>query len=167
MNSNAVGGSSPRGTAHPSHAHPNTAPEPRVSYVIARLERAVRRRINQIVQDHELTTLQYTLLSVLGRNSGLSNAQLARRSYVTPQSMHEMLQILEDKGLVSRPTASNRKLVRPAYLTNKGRRVLALCDEEVGRFEDEMMDGLDRASRQQLMSWLKVCVRNFHAGFPS
>lgn len=167
MSSNPAGGSSPRGTAHPSKPDPKTAAEPRVSYVIARLERAVRRGINQIVQAYELTTLQYTLLSILGRNSGLSNAQLARRSYVTPQSMHEMLQILEDKGLVSRPPASNQRLVRPAYLTDKGRRVLALCDEEVDRFEDEMMEGLDRVSRQQLLSWLKVCVRNFHAGFPS
>ena len=54
--------------------------EPRISYVIARLERAVRTAINERVRPYGLTTLQYTTLSVLGRRGGLSNAQLARRS---------------------------------------------------------------------------------------
>ena len=40
--------------------------EPRISYVIARLERAVRAGINERVGPHGLTTLQYTTLSVLG-----------------------------------------------------------------------------------------------------
>ena len=50
-----------------------------VSYVVARLERALRQTVNERVGPHGLTTLQYTTLSVLGRQrGGLSNAQLAR-----------------------------------------------------------------------------------------
>lgn len=162
MSQSASGGPSPHRAAHP----PRPSSEPRLSYVVARLERAVRRRINEIVRAYGLTTLQYTLLSVLGRNSGLSNAQLARRSYVTPQSMHEMLQALEDKGLVSRSPAPNHGLIRQACLTARGQKVLALCEEAVDQFEDEMMSGLDAKSRAQLLASLKVCVRNFHAGFP-
>ena len=44
--------------------------EPRISYVIARLERAVRAAINERVQPYGLTPLQYTTLSVLGRRGG-------------------------------------------------------------------------------------------------
>ena len=58
-------------------------PEPRISYVVARLECAVRQAIAERVRPHALTTLQYTTLSVLGRRGQLSNAQLARRSYMT------------------------------------------------------------------------------------
>ena len=75
--------------------------EPRVSYVIARLERAVRQGINERVRPYGLTTLQYTTLSVLGRGrpgDGLSNAQLARRSFMTPQAMGEVIEALEAAG---------------------------------------------------------------------
>ena len=44
--------------------------EARISYVIARLERAVRAAINERVSPYGLTTLQYTTLSVLGRRGG-------------------------------------------------------------------------------------------------
>ena len=72
------------GVAHPASAdelHDEAGDEPRVSYVVARLERALRQAINERVREHGLTTLQYTTLSVLGRRrGGLSNAQLARRA---------------------------------------------------------------------------------------
>jgi len=75
--------------------------EPRISYVVARLERAVRAGINDRVRPYGLTTLQYTTLTLLGaRGQPLSNAQLARRAYMTPQSMLAVIDALEEKGVV-------------------------------------------------------------------
>ena len=74
----------------PSDHSDSVAAHARVSYVIARLDRAIRRQIADMVAPHGLTATQYTALSVLRMGKGLSNAQLARRSYVTPQSMIEM-----------------------------------------------------------------------------
>ena len=73
--------------------------------MIARLDRAIRREIAEMAAPHGLTATQFTALSVLRTGKGLSNAQLARRSYVTPQSMIEMLGTLENKGLVQRAPA--------------------------------------------------------------
>src|SRR5580765_2125201 len=97
------------------------APEPRISYVIARLERAVRQAIAERVRPHDLTTLQYTTLSVLGRRGQLSNAQLARRAYMTPQSMSEVIEALERKGLIER-NRNGKGRALPAALTPEGRR---------------------------------------------
>src|SRR5580765_1175687 len=99
----------------------------RISYVIARLERAIRTAINERVREHGLTTLQYTTLSVLGRRGGLSNAQLARRSYMTPQSMSEVIEALEAKGLIERNQHPNHRRVLPAKLTATGVKVLEAC----------------------------------------
>ena len=72
-------------TLDPSAGALAEAVEPRISYIVARLERAVRAAVNERVRPHGLTTLQYTTLSVLGaRGQPLSNAQLARRAYMTP-----------------------------------------------------------------------------------
>jgi DNA-binding MarR family transcriptional regulator len=141
--------------------------EPRISYVIARLERAVRAKINERLAPHGLTTLQYTTLSVLGsRGQPLSNAQLARRSYMTPQAMIEVLNALEQKGLIRRDPHPNHRRVYPASVTDEGRRVLAACDASVEEMEEEMLAGLDPAQRALLGEWLKGCVRALNAGFP-
>ena len=143
------------------------AVEPRISYVVARLERAVRAAVNERVRPHDLTTLQYTTLSVLGaRGQPLSNAQLARRAYMTPQSMIEVIDALERKGLIRRDPHPNHRRVYPATLTAKGRRVLKACDAAVEEMEEEMLAGLSRDERDALLVWLKMCVRALHAGFP-
>ena len=143
------------------------AVEPRISYVVARLERAVRAAVNERVRPHDLTTLQYTTLSVLGaRGPPLSNAQLARRAYMTPQSMIEGIDALERKGLIRRDPHPNHRRVYPATLTAKGRRVLKACDAAVEEMEEEMLAGLSRDERESLLVWLKMCVRALHAGFP-
>ena len=141
--------------------------EPRISYVIARLERAVRAGINERVRPHGLTTLQYTTMSVLGlRGQPLSNAQLARRAYMTPQSMIEVIDALERKGLIRRDAHPNHRRVYPATLTAKGRRVLSACDAAVEEMEEEMLAELGADERESLLAWLKTCVRALHAGFP-
>ena len=141
--------------------------EPRISYVVARLERAVHAAVNERVRPYGLTTLQYTTLSVLGsRGQPLSNAQLARRAYMTPQSMIEVIDALERKGLIRRDPHPNHRRVYPATLTPKGRRVLAVCDASVAEMEEEMLAELGPADRESLLASLKACVRALHAGFP-
>jgi DNA-binding MarR family transcriptional regulator len=140
--------------------------EARISYVIARLERAVRAAINERVSPYGLTTLQYTTLSVLGRQGGFSNAQLARRSYMTPQSMSEVIDALEGKRLISRSPHPNHRRVYPASLTATGIKVLEACDEAVGDMENQMLAGLDEETREALYDGLVAAVRALNAGFP-
>jgi DNA-binding MarR family transcriptional regulator len=143
------------------------AVEPRISYVVARLERAVRAAVNERVRPHGLTTLQYTTLSVLGaRGQPLSNAQLARRAYMTPQSMIEVIDALERKGLIRRDPHPSHRRVFPATMTAKGLRVLKACDAAVEQMEEDMLAGLSSDERESLLVGLKSCVRALHAGFP-
>jgi DNA-binding MarR family transcriptional regulator len=140
--------------------------EPRLSYVIARLERALRAAINDRVKPHGLTTLQYTTLSVLGARGGLSNAQLARRSYMTPQAMSEVIEALEAKGLIRRDPHPNHRRIYPAALTAKGRRVLGACDRAVDELEEQVLRDLSPDERAGLADGLMAAVRSLHAGFP-
>jgi DNA-binding MarR family transcriptional regulator len=144
-----------------------TDPPVRVSYVVARLERAIRRGINERVRPYGLTTLQYTTLSVLRRpGHALSNAQLARRSYMTPQAMSEVIGALEHKGLIERTPHPNRRRVYPAALTAEGREVLASCDVAVDDLEQTMLRDLDAQERTVLLDGLATAVRALGAGLP-
>jgi DNA-binding MarR family transcriptional regulator len=138
----------------------------RVSYVIARLDRAIRREIAEMVAPHGLTATQYTALSVLRMGKGLSNAQLARRSYVTPQSMIEMLGTLESKGLVQRSPDPDHGRILRTRLTAKGRRLLARCDGEIDRLEAEMTRELSEEELDAFERTLRSCVHMLGAGLP-
>jgi DNA-binding MarR family transcriptional regulator len=140
---------------------------PRATYAIARLERAIRAAIARQVAPYDLTVLQYTTLSVLDRHGApLSNAQLARRSYMRPQSMSEVIDALEEKGLIKRDPHPNHRRLLPATLTAKGRRVLAACEREVAELEDAMLANLNLHEREHFLDTIKSAVRALGAGFP-
>ena len=145
-------------------SEPRTAPG--VSYVVARLDRAIRREIEQRAKEHGLTLPQYTALSILRRQSGLSNAQLARRSYVRPQSMNQVIVQLERSGLIERSPDANHRRVLRTTLTAEGRKVLAACDRDVDAMEAVMLADLSTADRDHLLHSMVSCVHQLGAGFP-
>lgn len=139
---------------------------PRISYVIGRLDRVVRSAIATVIRDQGLSVGQYTVLSVLGHRGSLSNAQLARRSYVSPQSMNEVLLNLENHGYVTREDDPHHGRIRRTVLTSKGRTALAACDALVAEVETEMTASLSIDDRTVLQHLMIECVHGLHGGLP-
>jgi DNA-binding MarR family transcriptional regulator len=140
--------------------------EPGISYAIARLEHLVLASVSEIAARHDLTALQFTTLSVLNRHGApLSNSQLARRSFMAAQSMHEVIHRLEQAGLIKRNAHPNHGRKRPAALTAKGRRVVVACEAAVAEFEAQMLKGFSRAERGRFLAMIKSAVRNLGGGF--
>lgn len=138
--------------------------EPRVSYVIGRLDRVLRRRIAEVLEPHGLTVSQYTALSVMRSRPGLSNAQLARRVLITPQSMNEVLgQLVEQKLIQRRPDPAHGRAIR-TDLTPRGERVLHACDTEVDALEQDLLAGMHVSEVEQMHELLVGCVRRLGAG---
>jgi DNA-binding MarR family transcriptional regulator len=142
-------------------------PEPGMSYAVARLHQRVFAGVTERVAPHGLTTMQFTTLSVLDRHGApLSTSQLARRAFMTPQSMSEVIHALERKGLIKRNPHPNHRRTLPASLTAKGRRVLAACEEAVTAFEGSMLEGFSADDRAGFLRMVKAAVRNLGGGFP-
>ena len=132
---------------------------PRVSYLVGRLDRLLRRRLGQALAPLALSLPEYTALSVLAARSGLSNAQLARRSLITPQAANEVLARLEQRKLVTRRADPAHGRSRPAVLTAAGRRLLAEADAAAGAVEREMLSGTSAAARRALREALDSALR--------
>jgi DNA-binding MarR family transcriptional regulator len=114
----------------------------RLTYLVKRLEMVERARMEEVLRPLGVTLHQYTALSILERREGLSSAQLARRHFVTPQAMNQMVASMERDGLIERrPDAANRKILR-AWLTEHGMRVLRSCHSLVDDLEDRMLAAL-------------------------
>ncbi|MDA2812651.1 MarR family transcriptional regulator [Nocardiopsis sp. RSe5-2] len=141
----------------PAPADPAAAP-PSFTYVAGRVDQGIRRELNRRLRPHGLSVPELTVLSVLARRTGLSNAQLARRSMVTPQSMNQVLASLEQRSLVERTSDPDHGRVRRTVLTPEGAAVLGRAQEAVDELEDEILGDLSPAQRALVLESLVHCM---------
>ncbi|MFI1034518.1 MarR family winged helix-turn-helix transcriptional regulator [Streptomyces sp. NPDC020951] len=112
----------------------------------ARLERALRAL--------DLTTAQHNALQHVVWTSGISAAEIARRTGFTPQSMGAAVNALVDRGLlVRRAHPSNRRTVQLS-VTDSGTELAEQARESVERLDAEALAVLDPAERAVVRSLL-------------
>jgi DNA-binding MarR family transcriptional regulator len=134
--------------------------EPMLLYLVKQVELAVRSHLDDLLRPAGLTALQYTALTVLERHPDLSSAQLARNSFVTAQSMADMITTLEGHGLIERhrDRTDRRRLV--VALTIGGRELLDRYRDQVDALEEQMLAGLTQAQISSLRRTLHACHAN-------
>ncbi|MEU8230528.1 MarR family transcriptional regulator [Actinoplanes sp. NPDC048967] len=135
-----------------------------VGYVLKEAAVALRAAMDAVLRPLQLTVPQYSCLELLGQRPGLSNAELARGTFVTRQSMNVVLQGLEERGLVTRPATAARGRELPAELTPAGRDQLLAASTAVRAVEKRMCAGLSPARQQDLLDTLAACARNLSPG---
>jgi len=139
---------------------------PRIGYLIYRVERRLRKRVDDAVSAEGITTTEYVTLSVLRERDGLSSAQLARWAFVTPQAMNLVISALERRALVRRrPHPSHRRVLR-ASVTSKGKKVLDRCEHSMDAIEADMLQGLAPDSLDSMRLTLLACARSLEATRP-
>jgi DNA-binding MarR family transcriptional regulator len=130
----------------------------RVGYLIKRAQTVLHDAMVDALGFHDLTVTQFAVLTALDEEPGLSNADLARRAFVTPQSMHAVLQELERlRFVVRRPHPAHRRVLQAA-LTEAGRRTLNSAANAVNAMEEQMLHKLSNPARSGLASALSSCI---------
>lgn len=133
---------------------------PRFSYAVGNLDRSLRRSLVAILRPFELTVAEYTALSLISRRDGYSNAELARRSFVSPQAMHEMIISLENRELLERASSESHRSMRHTHLTQRGRDLLEQCNVAVDEMEEVMLAGVSPRHRAEMIAILRQSARN-------
>jgi DNA-binding MarR family transcriptional regulator len=135
-------------------------PHGRVGYLLRQAHQAFRAAAQAELDALELTLPQYSVLSVAATQSGLSGAELARESMLTPQTTNEILTLLAKAGLVEgRPDARDGR-VRRIVVTEAGRDLVARARPVVYGVERRMTRSLGDTDLAQLRAWLTDCARN-------
>jgi DNA-binding MarR family transcriptional regulator len=137
--------------------------EEQIGYQLKRAQHALRLRMDSALSDLNLTTAQYAALSALEAAPGLSNAALARRCFVTPQTMNAIVMQLENSALIERRQHPEHGRVLQTTLTAAGQQRVAQAHHIVRRIEERMVRNLDQAARQQLFHWLQECTQALEA----
>ncbi len=159
--------SPPTVTTEPIRAtEPAQAAEPTLLYMMKQLELAVRARLEDIFRPIGLTALQYTALTVLERHPNLSSAQLARNSFVTAQTMADMVTALRDRGLIARRRDPDDLRRFVLGLTDDGQRLLDRYRSEVSVLEAAMLAGLTPAQAADLRVVVRACRANLAPSLP-
>ncbi|WP_253448552.1 MarR family winged helix-turn-helix transcriptional regulator [Halomonas sp. Y3] len=130
------------------------------TYLLAQTTNIIRNSwIDPALKEHGLTSLQYTVLSVIRRYSGLSSAELSRHFFVTPQTMGPILTQLDKRGLILRePNTENRRLLAIS-LTAKGKRLQETCKHVIADIEHEIFGELDADTLQIFRDTLQRVYR--------
>ena len=151
-----------------STARPAATPQARarVAYLVYRVERRLRSRLDEVTRTHGVTTTEYVALSVLRERDGMSSAQLARWAFVTPQAMNLVISALERRKLVKRrPDPSHGRVLR-ASVTAKGIHVLDRCDRSMDEIEADMLRDLLPDEVEALRTALGSCAHALETARP-
>ncbi|MRW91061.1 MarR family transcriptional regulator [Duganella sp. FT80W] len=130
-----------------------------LAYMLGRLDHVLNKRLRECCAPAGLTVPQYTALSVFRAQGALSNAQLATRTMMAPQSANEMVKVMEAKGWIERtPDPAHGRIIQ-IQLTKQGDAILSECDGKVRAVEQQMFPDLTEAELQQLFTRLRGAVR--------
>jgi DNA-binding MarR family transcriptional regulator len=127
---------------------------PSLLYAVKQVELIVRAHLDDLLRDSGVTALQYTALTVLARREGLTSAELARNSFVTPQAMADLVNSLERGGFIVRRRNPDNRRQLLISLTADGHALLARFDDPVTGLESRMLDGFDEADRERFRDYL-------------
>jgi DNA-binding MarR family transcriptional regulator len=118
---------------------------------------AVRRlRGREVRRPGELSDAQYGLLFSLRERSELSSSELAVAADLSPATTTEMLEALEQAGLVRRTRSQRDRRVVLTSLTDRGR---ALLDERHARYEPRWRAAFAEFSDEELRTTAAVLDR--------
>jgi DNA-binding MarR family transcriptional regulator len=128
-------------------------------YLLKRAQAALHAAMTAVLREHGATIPQYAVLTALDEEPGLSNAGLARRAFVAPQTMNQVLRELEQKGWVARHPDPAHARILQAELTPAGRTVLRACRLAVDAVEEQMLAPLASGDIEQFTATLIACIQ--------
>ncbi len=128
-----------------------------IGYELKRVRHALRLKMDESLHELEMTAPQYAALSMLEDEPGLSNAALARRCFVTPQTMNAIVMQLEASGMVKRRQHPEHGRILQTMLTAAGQQSVQQAHQLVRQITSRMVAKMEEAQQQQFLAWLWAC----------
>jgi DNA-binding MarR family transcriptional regulator len=126
---------------------------------LRQVQQALRHAGDDALRGIGLSTSQYAVLRALADLPGASSAAVARRCFVTRQSLADVLAALRTAGSIA-PDEPGRGRARPMALTDAGRERLAAAETAMAAVEQRMLAGLSAREVVTLGELLAVCAAN-------
>lgn len=133
-----------------------TLPE-ELGVLIKETQAVLHQRMDEVLRPLGLNVAQYACLHALHASPGITSSELARRAFVSRQSMNVLLQGLVQRGLVERSDLPGPRRELAASLTGPAVELLDEASERVAGIVNRMTEGLDEGRLLRLRNELVVC----------
>lgn len=109
-----------------------------VGYGIKTAQHTIQLRMDDALRPLGLTTAQYVVMNKLVIFPGISNAELARKSFVTAQNMNILIGGLKKAGLLQSEDHETHGRIQKITLTKQGKALLAKAHRIIRKIEDSI-----------------------------
>ena len=109
----------------------------------------------------DITTEQWVLMDLLMEENGLSQNELATRSFKDAPTVSRIIDLLCKKGFTERQKAENDKRRHDIFLTKKGKKVFEDLLPTVMDLRQKGWDGLSDEDYQTFLRIMNQVFKNF------
>lgn len=134
-----------------------------IGYLLRQAAGAYRLRMERALADLAVTPPQYSVLSMLNAYPGLSNADLARLSLWTPQTVSFIVANLLKVGALERRPHAVHGRIQHLELSEGGKQLLADSQLRVKGVEGDLVSGLGTSDERAIRRWLVQVVTGLGA----
>ncbi|MES2739403.1 MAG: MarR family transcriptional regulator [Pseudomonadota bacterium] len=129
-----------------------------VGYNLKMTQHRLRKRLDAELAKFGITAPQNAVLLAVAGNPRISNAELARSAFVTPQTMQAILVNLERRGLITRKAHPEHGRVIMTELTKAGETAVTEGRQAADVVERLMLSSLSTEEQGLLCELLKRCA---------
>lgn len=135
-------------------------PEVAIAYLLKQLHQSLRQAMDDAfrLEQVEVSFPHFIVLYALETEPGITGAELARRSYVTAQSMNALLRNLEDEQLIERRPHPSSARADSWHLTRTGEQALNAGKCVAGGVWSRLLSPLNERDIAQFKDYLQRCV---------
>jgi DNA-binding MarR family transcriptional regulator len=136
-------------TAAPAIPSPGEAmrgPQGHLGYLVRQASVALRGAMDRGLAELGITTPQFSVLTMIAAYPGLSGADLARLTFLTPQTINVIVRNLERDGAIAKTAHATHGRILRLQATAQGQTLLKRCPRARGR--DRGPDGAPARPRR-------------------
>ncbi|MCT7297852.1 MarR family transcriptional regulator [Ralstonia sp. CHL-2022] len=125
-----------------------------LGYLLRQANAAQRLRMERAMADVGVTLPQFLVLTMLRAYPGISNADLARLTLLTPQTVSVIVTNLERSGAITRRPHAVHGRIQHIDVTAEGATLLSACRERSGGIEQDLLEGFSSEEEEVVRRWL-------------
>ena len=133
-----------------------------IGYKLKQAQHILRIHMDEALRPLALTTPQYAVLSHLELRPGISNAALARASFITAQTMHGIVSNLEKNNLLQRTRDPQHGRILCTEITQQGLIIVKQAHEIINKIEENMTRTMNQKNTSLLEKLLVECINNLN-----
>ncbi len=131
-------------------------PEGYLAYLVRQASVALRTAMDRALHDVDATGPQFMVLTMIVAYPGLSGADLAKLTFLTPQTINVIVGNLERDGAIVKTAHATHGRILRLHATAKGQSLLKRCRAHVAEVDAKLASLLGRDDEKVVRRWLSA-----------